>query len=53
VKIVVDSDAHSPAALGWLRWGMVTARRAWLEPSDVLNTLPLPAFRASLRRNRR
>jgi DNA polymerase (family 10) len=53
VKIVIDSDAHSPAALGWLRWGTVTARRAWLEPSDVLNTLPLPAFRASLRRNRR
>ena len=53
VKMVIDSDAHSPAALGWLRWGMVTARRAWLEPSDVLNTLPLPAFRASLRRNRR
>jgi DNA polymerase (family 10) len=52
VKIVIDSDAHSPAALGWLRWGTVTARRAWLEPPDVLNTQPLDAFRASLRRNR-
>ncbi|MBA2301657.1 MAG: PHP domain-containing protein, partial [Acidobacteria bacterium] len=52
-KIVIDSDAHSPAALGSLRWGALTARRAWLETSDVLNTLPLDAFRASLRRNRR
>jgi DNA polymerase (family X) len=51
VKIVIDSDAHSPAALGLLRWGVTVARRAWLEPGDVLNTLPLPEFRARLRRN--
>ena len=53
VKIIIDSDAHSPAGLGALRWGAVTARRAWLEPSDVINTLPLAEFKASLRRNRR
>jgi hypothetical protein len=29
------------------------ARRAWLEPKDVLNTLPVDPFRAALRRNRR
>jgi DNA polymerase (family 10) len=52
VKIVIDSDAHSPAGLGALRWGALTARRAWLEPGDVLNTQPVDAFRASLRRNR-
>ena len=52
VRIIIDSDAHSPAGLGALRWGALTARRAWLEASDVLNTLPLEAFRASLRRNR-
>ncbi|HJR60259.1 MAG TPA: DNA polymerase/3'-5' exonuclease PolX [Vicinamibacterales bacterium] len=53
VKIVIDSDAHSPAGLGALRWGAITARRAWLEPADVLNAQPLETFRASLRRNRR
>lgn len=53
VKLLVDSDAHSPAALGNIRWGVSVARRAWLERGDVLNTLPLDAFRASLRRNRR
>ena len=53
VRLVIDSDAHSPAALGGLRWGINVARRAWLEPQDVLNTQPVDAFRASLRRNRR
>ena len=53
VKIVVDSDAHSPTALGNVRWGTLTARRAWLEPGDVLNTLPVDQLRASLRRHRR
>ena len=52
VKLVIDSDAHSPAGLGALRWGAVTARRAWLEAKDVLNTQPVEMFRASLRRNR-
>jgi DNA polymerase (family X) len=53
VKLVIDSDAHSPAALGNTRWGVAVARRAWLEPGDVLNTLPVDAFRAALRRGRR
>jgi DNA polymerase (family 10) len=53
VKLIIDSDAHSPAALGVLRWGAVVARRAWLQPDDVLNTRPVDAFRAMLRRHRR
>ncbi len=53
VRLVVDSDAHSPAALGNLRWGAAVARRAWLEPADVLNTRPVDECRALLRRNRR
>jgi DNA polymerase (family 10) len=52
LQIVIDTDAHSPTALGNLRWGVTVARRAWLEPADVLNTLPFDAFRAALRRNR-
>jgi DNA polymerase (family 10) len=53
VKLIVDSDAHSPTTLGNIRWGVTVARRAWLEPADVLNTQPVDRFRASLRRNRR
>jgi DNA polymerase (family 10) len=52
VKLVISSDAHSKTAFASLRWGVRVARRAWLEPSDVLNTLPVDHFRASLRRNR-
>ena len=51
VTIVIDTDAHSPAALGNLRWGVTVARRAWLEADDVLNTRTFEAFRASLRRH--
>jgi DNA polymerase (family 10) len=53
VRLVVDSDAHSPAALGVLRWGATIGRRAWLEPRDVLNTRPVDDFRAALRRHRK
>ena len=52
VKLVVDSDAHSPIALGNTRWGIGTARRAWLTPADVLNTLPVEQLRNALRRTR-
>ena len=51
VTLVIDSDAHSPAALASVRWGISVARRAWIQADDVLNTRPLEAFRAGLRRN--
>ena len=53
VRLVISSDAHSPAGLASLRWGVTTARRAWLTPADVLNTRPLDEFTAALRRHRR
>jgi DNA polymerase (family 10) len=49
---VIDSDAHSPTALGNTRWGISTARRAWLTPDDVLNTLPVDRLQKALRRTR-
>jgi DNA polymerase (family 10) len=52
-QLVISSDAHSRHALAGLRWGIATARRAWLRPQDVLNTRPFADFRAALRRNRR
>jgi DNA polymerase (family 10) len=53
VPLVISTDAHSSTAFGRLRWGVLVARRAWLQPDDVLNARPFDAFRASLRRNRR
>jgi DNA polymerase (family 10) len=52
VKLVIDSDAHEIPALGFTRWGVLTARRAWLSKGDVLNTLSAAAFRKALPRNR-
>ncbi len=34
-----------------MRYGVVTARRGWLEASDVLNTLPVEQFKKALARN--
>lgn len=51
-RLVISSDAHSRTAVGSLRWGVLVARRAWLEPVHVLNTRPFDEFRRSLRRNR-
>ncbi|HEV3140982.1 MAG TPA: DNA polymerase/3'-5' exonuclease PolX [Vicinamibacterales bacterium] len=50
-KIVISSDAHSRAAFPRLRWGILMARRAWLQRDDVLNTKPFDRFKAALRRN--
>ncbi len=40
VLIVIDSDAHRTGTLQNMRWGIATARRAWLTREDVVNTRP-------------
>jgi len=46
----ISTDAHRPAHLHNMRFGVVTARRGWLEAGDVLNTRPLSEFAAALAR---
>lgn len=41
VKLSIDSDAHSVGELENVRFGIAVARRAWLEPSDVVNAMSL------------
>jgi DNA polymerase (family 10) len=41
---VINTDAHHPKHLFNMRYGVATARRAWLTPSDILNALPLDEF---------
>ncbi|MEX2010600.1 MAG: DNA polymerase/3'-5' exonuclease PolX [Chloroflexota bacterium] len=36
--LTIDSDAHKTAELDFVRWGVSQARRAWVEPRNVLNT---------------
>ena len=40
VRIVVSTDAHSVAALGYARLGIGQARRAWLTKEQIVNTRP-------------
>jgi DNA polymerase (family 10) len=40
VTLVIDSDAHRTATLQNMRWGVATARRAWLTAEQVANTRP-------------
>jgi DNA polymerase (family X) len=52
VRIIVDSDAHRTSTLGITRWGIATARRAWLTADQVANTLPWAQFAALRKRAR-
>ena len=52
VKFAIDTDAHSVADLGNMRYGVGTAQRGWLTPDDVINTWPLDRLRAFLRKDR-
>ena len=38
VKLIIDSDAHWPRTLANMRYGVATARRAWLTAKQVANT---------------
>lgn len=53
VLIVIDSDAHRVATLANMRWGVATARRAWLTPEHVANTRPWKEFAALGKRGAR
>jgi len=49
VKCVINPDAHRNAHAGFLRLGAGMARKGWLEPKDVLNTLNLKLLLKQLR----
>jgi len=49
VMILIDSDAHGAERLEHVRWGVATARRAWLGPEQIANTRPWAEF-AGLRK---
>jgi DNA polymerase (family X) len=44
VKISINTDAHAIEHLDHIRFGLAMARRGWLTPADVLNTLPCRRF---------
>jgi DNA polymerase (family X) len=52
VTILIDSDAHWVERLEAMRWGVATARRAWLSAADIANTRSWTEF-AKLRKQAR
>jgi DNA polymerase (family X) len=48
-KFTISTDAHHPKHLASMRYGVITARRGWLGPADVMNTLAADRFAAALR----
>jgi DNA polymerase (family 10) len=53
VRIVIDSDAHRTETLKNMRWGIATARRAWLTRADVANTRTWAQLQRLRKRGRR
>jgi len=49
-RFTISTDAHHPRHLLNMPFGVLMARRGWLEPQDVLNTLPADRFLEELRR---
>jgi DNA polymerase (family 10) len=49
VKVAISTDAHRASDLDLMRFGVDQARRGWLEPGDVVNTLPFADLRRALR----
>jgi len=53
VGIAVNTDAHTIAGLDHLRYGLGVARKGWLRPGDVINTMDATAIAAYFRAARR
>ncbi len=53
VEFVLGTDAHHHAQMWMMRLGVGQARRGWLSPDRVWNTLSLEALREKLQRRRR
>jgi DNA polymerase (family 10) len=50
-RILIDSDAHWIERFEVMRWGVATARRAWLTAQDVANTRPWQQFEGLRKRS--
>jgi DNA polymerase (family 10) len=48
-SFTISTDSHHPKHLASMRFGVTTARRGWLGPNDIRNTLPADQFAAALR----
>jgi DNA polymerase (family 10) len=47
-RFTIATDAHHPKHLAGIRYGVMTARRGWLGPTDIMNTRSAADFAAAL-----
>ena len=52
IKIAINTDAHEIRRMDEMKYGVGTARRGWLEPEDVINTLPVGELKKFLTRHK-
>ncbi len=52
VLLAVNPDAHAPAELDYVAYGVAMARKGWLTAADIVNTRPAVEALALLRRKR-
>jgi DNA polymerase (family 10) len=48
-KFTISTDAHRTSHLNNMVYGVITARRGWLEAADVMNTKAVAEFEKALR----
>jgi DNA polymerase (family 10) len=53
VRFAVNTDAHAPVHLPFIRYGLATAHRGWLSKNDVINAWPLSKLQRFLRKGRK
>ncbi len=53
VKVAINTDAHDVGRLGDMRYGVATARRAWLTAGNVINTLGFKELKEYLKTHKR
>ena len=52
VKLALGTDAHSPAGLSHMPFGVATAGRGWTTKADLLNTLSMTRLRSWIKSKR-
>ncbi|MBN3033291.1 MAG: DNA polymerase/3'-5' exonuclease PolX [Candidatus Saganbacteria bacterium] len=52
VLMAIDTDSHAALQLANMKYGVLTARRGWLEKKDIINTLPLGQLLIKLKAKR-
>ena len=48
LSFIIGTDSHNTKTFPYIKFGIATARRGWIEKKEVLNTLPLKDIKKKL-----